>query len=443
MREPISLKDIFAIIIKRGRMIICLMVVFALLLGVYSVLQGRTAPAEESALAYQEQLDSYNQAKEALESELADAQMLYNRTKAYTENSLVMQLEPYDLYKSVSVFLITVTEGSDSKTPTSTLEDLAYIASVIQHCYQLYWDTSDLSVALDVDTENQYLQEVVRLESTDSGALMLTVYGSSQDAVVALADKAGAFLLSMRDPVLESSYRHEISKFNQIVEHTTHSLFADHKKEINKQLLEQKDAVKALEQQLGALAIPVQGNASVSFASIAKWAILGAFAGLALGCVWALVAFVMFTRTESSQQMQAALGIPYLGTTAKAGDPFQRLAGRIMGETRWDDREQAVAFVSENLRALGAKEDLAIITTLHSKDACAALEQAVQALQPVCGNIRCAANAQANRDAVGLLGNCKYLLLAERIGASDVTKMLSLLNTANRLGITVLGFITI
>ena len=77
------------------------------------------------------------------------------------------------------------------------------------------------------------------------------------------------------------------------------------------------------------------------------------------------------------------------------------------------------------------------------QDACAALEQAAQALRPVCHNVCYAANAQANRDAVELLGNCKYLLLAERIGASDVSKMLSLLNTANRLGITVLGFITI
>lgn len=442
MREPISLKDIFAIIIKRGKLLICFMVVFALLLGIFSALRGRTATAGDD-LAYQAQLESYNQSKEQLETELENTKALHARTKDYMEKSLVMQLNPYDLYKSVSVFLITVTEGSDIKTPTSTLEDLAYIASVIQHCYQLYWDTSDLGDALGMDMENQYLQEVVRLESTDSGALMLTVFGSNKETVETLADKATAFLLNMREPVLESSYRHEITKFNQIVEHTTHSLFADHQKEINKQLTEHKDAVKDLEQQVGALEIPVQATASASLASVVKWAVLGAFAGLALGCVWALVAFVMFTRTESSQQMQAVLDIPYLGTTAKAGDPFQRLAGRIMGETQWHDREQAVAFVAENLRALGVQEDLAIITTLHTKDACTALEQAAQALCPVCDNIRYAANAQANRDAVELLGSCKYLLLAERIGVSDVPKMLALVSAANRLGVTVLGFITI
>lgn len=443
MREPISLKDIFAIIIKRGKLLICLAVIFALLLGIYGALRGQTTSTEESALAYQEQLDSYKQTKEQLEEELEDAQLLYDRTKLYIENSPVMQLDPYNLYKSSSVFLITVTEDNDSKASTGTMEDLAYIASLIQNCYQLYWDTSNLSVALDVDMENQYLQEIVQLESPDSGALILTVYGSSQDAVAALADKAGAFLLSMQETVLAKTYRHELSEFNQIVEHTTYSLFATHKKEINKQLLEQKAAVKDLEKQLDALVAPVQSNVSISPASIAKWAILGAFAGLALGCAWALVAFVMFTKTESSQQMQAALGIPYLGTTAKAGDSFQRLAGRIMGETRWDDREQAIAFVAENLQAMGVQEDLAIITTLHTKDACAALEQAAQDLRPVCDNICCAANAQANRDALELLRRCKNLLLAERIGASDVTKMLSLLNTANRLGITVVGFITI
>jgi len=417
-------------------------VVCPLLLGGYSVLRGQPASTEDS-LAYQEQLDSYNETKTQLEEDLEDAKIQYEQKKKYTENSIVMDLEPYDLYKSISVYLITVTDTGISKSTSSAMEDLAYIASVIQHCYQLYWETTDLSVAFNMDLENRYLQEVIQLEGTESGALVLTVYSSSKEGAETLAEKASNCLLNMRDAVLAKTYRHEISKFNQIVEHSSNSLFATHQKEQRKQLIEQKDAVKALEKQLNTLTPPAGTNTSVSLTGIVKWAILGAFAGLALGCVWALVAFVMFAKTESSQQMEAALGIPYLGTTAKAGDPFQRLAGRIMGETQWGDREQAVAFVSENLRALGAKEDLAIITTLHSKDACTALEQAVQALQPVCGNIRYAANAQANRDAVELLGSCKHLLLAERIGASDVPKMQALLSAANRLGVTVLGFITI
>ena len=442
MREPISLKDIFAIIIKRGRMIICLMVVFALLLGGYSALRGQSA-ATGGSLAYQEQLDSYHETKAHLEEDLEDAKTQCEQTKKYNENSIVMGLKPYDLYKSVSVYLITVTDADVSKSASGAMEDLAYIASVIQQCYQLYWETTDLGVAMGIDLENRYLQEVIQLEGTESGALVLTVYSNTKEDAEALADSANNCLLNMRDAVLAKTYGHEISKFNQIVEHSTNSLFATHQKEQRKQLTEQKDAVKDLEKQLGALTPPMQTNTSVSLAGIAKWAILGAFAGLALGCVWALVAFVMFAKTESSQQMEAALGIPYLGTTAKARDPFQRLAGKIMGETQWKDREHAAAFVAENLRALGAKEDLAIITTLHSKDACAALEQAAQTLQPVCINIRYAANAQANRDAVEILGNCKYLLLAERIGASDVPKMQALLSAANRLGVTVLGFITI
>ena len=445
MREPISLKDIIAVVVKRGRMIVCFMIVAALLLGGYKALDNRTATNNEVLeQEYQSQLDSYNQTKKWLEEDLQNAKHLYEIKKAYHENSIVMRLEPYNLYKSVSVFLITIGETDNIKSNSNTLEDLRYITSVVQHCYSLLWNTSDLGAAFDVDLENQYLQEVVCLESTDHGALVLTVFGNTEEETEKLANKAGTCLLNMYDAVCDKTYKHNIVKFNQLVEHSSNSVFADHQKEMDKQLTESKETVEDLQAQLAALKEPTaEGAATLSITGLVKWMVIGAFVGLALGCVWTLVLFVMFSRVESSKQMEATLGIPFLGTTAGRRDLFCRLGEKIMGEAQWADRSQAESFVAENIRAMGVQEGLAILTTLRTKDANTAVEKAVQVLNPVCGEIRYAVDAQSNSNAVEILGNCKYLLIAERVGVSDVSKMLSLLNTANRLGVVVLGFVTI
>jgi hypothetical protein len=207
-----------------------------------------------------------------------------------------------------------------------------------------------------------------------------------------------------------------------------------------------KVMIDEIEQKIAELEEPQKGVAyslKNVLVSTAIFVIVGAVGGAGIACVWIMVLFLMRSRVESSRQMEQMVGVPFLGSVAGKGSVWCRLAQKLLGERVWEDADMAAGFIAEAVKAAGDDpEQLAILTTLNGKDTAEALEKVSQAVS-FCGKVSCVGNAEKNPETIALLRNCKTAVLAERISASEMPEVLALLELASRMGVKVLGFVTV
>ena len=113
MREPISLKEILAALIRKGTFLLWMALILGILLGGYKFLQLRAeAGKPENAPEKIEQRREAAQAewqdkKEQLEKELEKAKKDLELQEEYCENSILMQVNPYDTAKCTIIVSIT------------------------------------------------------------------------------------------------------------------------------------------------------------------------------------------------------------------------------------------------------------------------------------------------------------------------------------------------
>jgi hypothetical protein len=207
------------------------------------------------------------------------------------------------------------------------------------------------------------------------------------------------------------------------------------------------DEVKSLEKQLASLQQPQKepgyGMGQILKGSV-KWAVLGGAVGVFLGCVWVLVTLMMCSRAESSRQMEKLLQLPFLGSVAKNGDIFNRVARKMLGERCWRTHQQAADYITENLKALpGDGDALAILTTLPENKLGQSLEAAETAASGAFQTVYTVADAERNPQTARILSQCSRVLLAERVGTSETQAIRALMETAQRLDAKVEGFIVL
>ena len=102
--QEIDLKDLIFAVLHRWRMIFGAAVVLALLLGGYKALRTYTGGNDESAVLeakaqYEKELEAYNQRVSACEREIANLEEDISRQEEYLENSILMNMSPYDVWE--------------------------------------------------------------------------------------------------------------------------------------------------------------------------------------------------------------------------------------------------------------------------------------------------------------------------------------------------------
>lgn len=449
MTEPISLKEIIAIVVKRGRGILCFAVAVALIAGGWQAarLKAQGNDPQQQEEAYQEALAAYEQDRELLEKELELVQQQLERKREYCEKSLVFQLNPYHVPKTTTIFAIT----SDGWNQAASKTDYAFVIRAIQNYYQLCWTGANLADMLKQELADSILaedlQELMQLSIAEGGALKLEVYGRTQEEAEAFTKAACNAIASLQEKVAQKTYDHKIVILSQKAETVTQESLIDYQQQATDDIQAYEDAIQQIQQQLAQLSAPVRvsGESVRTIAvSAAKWAILGGVVAAFLSCAWVLALSLLRSTVESSRQMERVLGVTFLGSVAQQKTFWNWLGGRIMGERQWKDPAAKEAYLTENLKAmLRPSEDVAVISTLTDAKAAAAMEKIHAAAEAAGKTVCCVAAAETNAQAIAAMGRCKQLILAERAGVSNVAKMRSVLDKAKQLDVEIVGFVTI
>lgn len=455
MREPISLKEILAVLVKRGCGILLTAVVLAVALGGYQVKKQidlsklpENSP-EQIEEEYQSALADYTKQKLKLEEDLEKAEQTLERQKDYVDNSLLMKFDPYHLFKNVTVLSIEMQEYTDGVTLTDQSEDrYVRMLSQIQNYYKTNWNVADLPRELNTygitGIEEKYLRELISVEYTDT-MIIITISGETAEDAQNIANAVSQWFMQLDASESTEVHAHKLSEMTNVTKAQIDEVLIEHQRIhlANEEQLEASiDELKDEQEVLVAPARRAGYSRGEILKSGIKWAILGAIAGGVLSCGWILVVFVFRSKIESSRQMEQVLGVPFLGSVAKRGNIWKRLAEFMLAERTWADPAQAEEYLAESFRAVAnAPEQTVILTTLTGKTVdLAAVEKAVGT---VSGKVVCVPDAERNPQTAKLLQECKSVVLAERVGVSELPKMLSVMEQAKRMDATVVGFVIV
>lgn len=455
MREPISLKGIIAIVIQGGRTILCVTLAIAICLGGYQFCAGVKRcndPAnspEQIEQAYQEQLAAYEKDIMKVKDTLSDYEKKLEHYRQYCEESIFMSIDPYHVVKQTSSFAVLELEEDLPQAQGTADRDRDYRVDTITHLLQLYWNTSDLEKALEKygysGVDNRYVKEIVAFSALDNGMFSLVVYGATEEEVAKLSKAACGFLTEVHEAVADKTYSHQIVSLHSVVETGEESIFVEHQETVSDTIKAYEDEIEHWEAQLKLVSVPQKAGIFTMKQAVSagvKWFAIGAVLGFILACVWILGRFLFINSLESSRQMEALLGVPYLGSLAKRGSIWSRMAGKLMNERAWATTEEADLYLFEHMKSfVNDGETVAVISSLSEKKVGMALSRAQEVLSNT--KISAIANAENSAGALKALRESKYAVLAERIGVSDADRMQALVKMAQRMDVQVVGFITI
>lgn len=456
MKDTVTLKELAAIAVRRGRTAVILALIFAVLLGGWRGYTQFTAAKDEDNSPekieerYQEALKDYESIKEDLEEQLTRAQRHLESQRKYNDESYLMQIDPHNkAITTVNLAIIDVDEGAFQQV--FRLEDtpIDFIISKIQSQYIILWDSLDLQSSLPYsprnNLEDKYLREVVTLSRADGGCLTLTVSGTSESEAHKLADSAYNCLLELQSVISEGSYLHSFALLSDVTKTSVDDDLESTQKANLEKITTYTDNIKSLNEQIEALEEPERDSAPSTFKillSTVKYAVLGAVIGVLIAFVLVLVSYLFRNRAETSRQLEEGLSVPFLGSTAKPAGIWNCMADWILSERLWPDEAQAADYISASAKALlPASGTVLLASTLPLAEE--AVQPAMKALAGQCRSVRFVGNAVRSPETAEALKECGCVVLAERPGSTrwdDVTELSAL---AGNLGRPVSGFITV
>jgi len=459
MKEPISIKEILAIVIRHGKTVILTALVLAIALGGLQgmkVMKTVNAPenAPEAVALRNEEAAAESELQTAvLNDYIATAKHRIEKTKEYLDEAPLMKLDPYNKFESHVVLSIAALDESEYvRAYQDTLgTPVDYVVAKILQQYELYWNKLDLNELLKghpyEGTEESYLRELVSVARSQGSTLVITASADSAENASDLCQRIADAILALQPTIVEATFTHELVQISeatkQVVDYELDRNQIKTMEKLDAYLLELEDYEKKMDK----IAKPEKESvltASDAVKAAVKWAVLGGVAGfvLACGCVW--LVYIVRDGVETSRQAEAILDAPYFGSAAGRKGFFHRAADRFVGERVWSDRDMAAAYIAENARThLSAPASVAVLSTVKVQETDDAIQLILETLKNQGHTVRFAGCAEQNPAAVAALRESEYVVMAERLGTSNRSAMVSIRAQANQMNAKLLGFVTV
>lgn len=455
MKDTVTLKELAAIAVRRGRLAVILTLVFAALLGgvqaykqVKAARSNKNSP-EKIEERYQKALATYEENKASLEDQLARTQIQLESQREYNDKSLLMEIDPLNkATTTVNLAITDIDEGAFQQVFRLENTPVDFIISKIQSQYIILWNSLDLPASLSYTPregiEDKYLREVVTLKRADGGCLTLTVSGTSEAVTRALADAAYDCLLELQSVISKGSYLHGFALLSNVTKISVDDSLESTQTANLEKITAYTGNIETLTKKLENLKAPKRDtppSVSSILLSALKHAVLGAAVGMVLALVWDFLSYLFRGRAETSRQLEQGLSIPFLGSPARPEGVWNRLANWMIGERVWPDEAQALAYISSSANILLPSGRILLASTLPLDEK--SLQPVIKALEGTERTVRFVGDAGRSPETVGALRDCGCVVLAERAGATRWDAVTELAALAKSLDRPVGGFVTV
>ena len=325
--QEIDLKDLMFSVLRKWRPIILIAILFAVLLGAFKTLKGinqlnDAEYVEKNQTAYDSSLEQYDSTKTRLEREIKNIQDNIESQQKYKEDSILMNINPYDEYvASATLYISTdyqIMPGMAYQNPNSASSLLSAYMSIAQNGEMYNYVLSKMNDKLGL----RYLKELVKLEP-DYDNNMLTI------TVVADTKKRANEVMKLLMDSIEASHEnlnqaigvHEVNVVDQADSVTVDLELEKTQNDFstNMELLDTNLQTKTKE--FSELKEPVNSllsKRSVLMGAI-KYAVLGGVLGGFMMVFFICVAFLMSDKLVNEKEIRRRYGIMVLGVFAKNG----------------------------------------------------------------------------------------------------------------------------
>jgi len=382
MEDTIRLTELLAAMIRAWKKVCAVALVFAMLLGAFqlyrqvSLAHDDENSPEKIEERYQEALSSFEEEKEDMEEQLASQEKSLRSKRAYLENSILLNIDPYDKYTSYLIFAITDIDGSGFQQLYHYPETPAdYLLTTIRSQYIELWRRSNVSRDIGIEKystiEEKYWSEVVSVYVLDGGLLAIEAVAGSAAEAEKLTRAVYNYFESNQSIISKSAFPHSFSIVNQATKNTVDEDLASRRKNLEDEAESLQTEIEEKREKIAALSVPEREEGyptSTIIKSVAQYAVLGLVAGTFLACLWVCCGYVFRNRLISSYQLERTISAPFFGSLAIECGFFDRLANRIVSERVWFDQEKALTYIKSQVKAtLPEGSSLLLLSTLPEK----------------------------------------------------------------------------
>ena len=434
----ISIGDLLAVLVRKGKQIIAIGIVFAILLGAYKGFSLWRAGNDEEAVdmaqfEYEKQLEKQ---EKIIETAAENAE----KTQEYIDNSLWMKVNPYDKCEAtIQLMIAGVDENAADMTFAVTETPLDYLVGRITSQYMILWEATDLASALGVyeGVEDKYLREMVSVQDEDAGVIAITAIGDDENAASELANAVYEWMQGVRSTAAQNTYAHTLEKFNEVVKCRIDETMVAEQNALYEQVAGYNDAIIEAENEIKKLDAP-----SGAVTSIVKMVLIGGVVGVVLACAWYCCKVLFGGKVMSSSHAEQMLKVPFIGSIAPRKGLFGRMADMICGERVWKDEQQALGYIAQTMKLRAEGKSVLLVSSLSLDEQGETVRKLQNALATG-GEVCCAGDFSHNPDALAMLGACDVVVLLESVDKSGMGDAAKILEFAKECEKPVAGFVLV
>jgi len=419
--QEIDLKDLMFAVLRKWKPMILVGVIFALLLGGYkgftTYKSGTSASAvEEAAEKYSEELLDYEETLAKLEKEIANLTAEIDAQEEYLENSVWLQISPYDVCEARADVYVTT---DYTIMPGMQYQNVDPTETILQ-AYESLLTSVKEDVALEVGMEPRYLDELVSVSKTGR-ILTINVKHVNKEDAQAILNSMIAWLDKLNPQVASAIGEHTVSIVNSSVGSGVDLAHAEALKAEEEKKADLEACLEAKETELEELVEPEKNEFGMGTVvkSAVKFAVLGGVLGVFIVVFGVCVMFLMSDKVYSSKELKNRSGLKVLGAlpgkTCKC--PIDRWLNELEGRVFENDETVRNGLIAQNVRnCIGDRKKILVAGSVDA--ACMeALALAIGAELPEI-KVVSGGNMLKDVDTLKKLPECDGVILVEECGVS-------------------------
>lgn len=446
--QAIFLKDMLFAVLYQWRKMLLAAVAFALVLGgVKGITAWRSAADPKLVASRQESnrvaLEKYETEKGIFDCEIADLDMRIENQENYLKESVLMKLDPYNVYEGSVCWYI----DADYKIMPGMMYQDPDKSNAILLAYQSYLESDEVisRIADAVGLESKYLRELVSVSAFEDGQNQLVVDASCFDeaGVETILSLMMNYAEDASESIAQSVEEHTLrlvsdSRGIQIDLKLADTQKSEHNR-LSKLLQERSDKILAFDGFQKPKTVDFSKKAAVM--SGIKFGIVGAVLGIAVVVLAACIGNVAGNKVYSSRVLQYRYGLKILGSVAlPCKDPAERWLKKKEGRAAPND--QPYEIVAANIRGrIGDMKRILLAGDVSTEMA----EQAAQSLTPGLSGVEIlpCGSLLHSAEALDQLAGCDAVVLMEVCGQSKYSNVCRELELIRDFGKTVAGCIVL
>ena len=365
--REISIRDLFFHILYRWRSIVIAALVGALILGGYAYISNRSRAKNTSSAAATGEVSSL-QANYEASNKLYQSLLEDNRD--YRENSIVMKINPYKVWKATTVYAVVMddAEGSAGAAYNPAVPIAAAYPALI------FDDAADEKLkAIYKDVDLQYINEVVSAAAVvNSGSFTVTVIGLTKKMAAEGQKYFENVIQKASEGDIQQIGKHRVVQLSQYVSQTVDTTIESRQANVAKNIATYQSGITTNDTAVSKAPSSSKKSGKAAKKPGVKYAALGLAGGLALMVCLYAVMYLLSGRIRDARELTERFGVPVYGKlnhsrARRPGKGIDRLIEKWEFRKNRTDEETAYENICALIREQGEGKKVLLTGTIGAE----------------------------------------------------------------------------